>query len=85
MNRHIVKHGDAVRDVAFTVENTKAIYENAIKGGASSIMAPIELKDENGIVIIASVKTYGDTTHTFVERTNYKGLFLPGFIPHYNK
>lgn len=85
MNRHLIKHGDAVRDVAFTVENTKAIYENAIKGGASSIMAPIELKDENGTVIMASVKTYGDTTHTFVERTNYKGIFLPGFIPHYNK
>lgn len=24
---------------------------------------------------------YGDTTHTFVERTGYSGLFLPGFHP----
>ena len=48
-------------------------------------MAPVELKDEHGTVIMASVKTYGDTTHTFVERTNYKGVFLPGFIPHYHK
>ena len=48
-------------------------------------MKPTELKDENGSVWLATVRTYGDTTHTFVERSNYNGLFLPGFKPHPNK
>jgi 4-hydroxyphenylpyruvate dioxygenase len=48
-------------------------------------MKPTELKDENGSVWLSTVRTYGDTTHTFVERSNYKGLFLPGFKPHPNK
>lgn len=45
-------------------------------------MAPTEFSDEHGSVVMSSVKTYGDTIHTFVERQNYKGLFLPGFKPH---
>jgi 4-hydroxyphenylpyruvate dioxygenase len=48
-------------------------------------MAPTELKDENGTVIISTVRTYGETTHTFVERKNYKGLFMPGYTAHYMK
>lgn len=59
MNRHLVKHGDGVKDIAFTVEDSKAIYEFAIKGGAISVLAPTELKDENGTAIISSVRTYG--------------------------
>jgi len=80
-----VKHGDGVRDVAFAVEDCKAIFERAIKGGAKVVYEPTELKDENGVVLVASVCTYGETTHTFVERTNYKGLFLPGYRPHHLK
>jgi 4-hydroxyphenylpyruvate dioxygenase len=45
MNHHLVKHGDGVRDIAFTVEDSRAIYDFAIKGGAVSIMGPTELKD----------------------------------------
>ena len=37
-----------------------------------------EEEDEGGKVRFARVQTYGDTTHTFVERSGYKGLFLPG-------
>lgn len=85
MNHHLVKHGDGVKDIAFTVEDSRAIYDFAVKNGAVSVRAPVELKDENGTVVLSSVRTYGDTTHTFVERKNYKGLFLPGFAPHYMK
>ena len=85
MNHHLVKHGDGVKDIAFTVEDSRAIYDFAIKNGAVSVRAPVEIKDENGTVVLSSVRTYGDTTHTFVERKNYKGLFLPGFVPHYMK
>lgn len=81
----MINHGDGVRDVAFSVENSTAVYENAIKNGAVSIRPPCKLEDNDGYVIVSSVKTYGDTTHTFIERTNYKGLFLPGFQPHYHK
>ena len=66
MNKHLVKHGDGVRDIAFTVEDCRAIYERTMKGGAECVLPPTELKDEHGIVIVASVKTYGETTHTFV-------------------
>lgn len=66
MNVHLVKHGDGVKDIAFEVENCKAIYEAAMKGGAVSVMAPYEMKDDNGSVWTSSVKTYGDTTHTFI-------------------
>lgn len=54
---HQEQHGDGVRDVAFTVENARAIYEAAVKKGAKSVMEPVELKDEHGVVVMASVQT----------------------------
>jgi 4-hydroxyphenylpyruvate dioxygenase len=51
----------------------------AVEGGAVSVLEPTELKDDNGVVVISSVRTYGTTNHTFVERKNYKGIFLPGY------
>lgn len=77
-----MNHGDGVKDIAFRVENAIALYEKAVKRGAIPVQEPKELKDEHGSVILASVQTYGDTIHTFVQRDNYKGIFLPGFIAH---
>ena len=84
---HLAKHGDGVKDVAFSVDNAAGIYEKAVDRGAISVRAPETLEDEHGAVIIASVKTYGDTIHSFVQRkqadgTTYRGAFLPGFINH---
>lgn len=76
------KHGDGVKDVAFTVDDSAGIYAKAVERGAKAICEPKELKDEFGSVIVSSVQTYGDTTHTFVQRVNYTGTFLPGFKPH---
>jgi len=56
------------------------LYKKAMERGAKSVQEPVELKDEHGVVITASVATYGDTTHTFVERTHYNGIFLPGYV-----
>jgi 4-hydroxyphenylpyruvate dioxygenase len=53
----------------------------AIENGGKSIRDPFEEKDEHGTVVMASIATYGDTIHTFVERKNYRGLFLPGYVP----
>jgi len=76
---HHAKHGDGVKDVAFHVDDSAGIYKKAVERGATSVMEPITLKDDDGFVILSAVKTYGDTTHTFVQRDNYKGIFLPGF------
>jgi len=76
---HLVKHGDAVKDIAFTVDNCRGIYKKAVDRGAKSVQEPKELSDDKGVVVIASVQTYGDTIHSFVERKNYNGTFLPGF------
>jgi len=77
------KHGDGVKDVAFTVDDSAGIYNKAVSRGAKSVMEPKEFKDEFGAVIMSSVQTYGDTTHTFVQRVNYTGIFLPGYKPHH--
>ena len=37
------------------------------------------IEDEKGEAIVATIKTYGDTTHTFIEREKYNGVFLPGY------
>jgi 4-hydroxyphenylpyruvate dioxygenase len=66
--------------MAFAVENCEQTYKVAVSRGAVSVQEPTKLEDENGHVIVASVKTYGDTVHTFIERANFKGAFLPGFI-----
>lgn len=72
-------HGDGVHDVAFLVENCRQTYEYAVSRGAKSVHEPEELKDENGSVVRATVQTFGSTVHTFIERVDYKGPFLPGF------
>ncbi|XP_067011022.1 4-hydroxyphenylpyruvate dioxygenase isoform X2 [Anabrus simplex] len=76
---HLVKHGDGVKDIAFTVEDLDSILKTAKKKGAKVVKEIYEETDEHGTVRFATVQTYGDTTHTFVERTRYKGSFLPGF------
>lgn len=68
--------------MAFTVDDAAGIYTKAVERGAKSVKAPESLSDEHGTVIVASVQTYGDTIHTFVQRGDYKGPFLPGFKPH---
>jgi 4-hydroxyphenylpyruvate dioxygenase len=79
MTKRIAIKGDAVKDVAFTVTDCTAVYTSAIERGAQSVLAPVKLEDKDGHVILATIQTYGDTTHTLVERTNYHGAFLPGY------
>jgi 4-hydroxyphenylpyruvate dioxygenase len=81
LSRQIAITGDSVKDVAFSVSDAAGIHRKAVSRGAQSIQEPTELKDEYGSVVVATVRTYGDTWHTFVERTNYTGPFLPGFKP----
>lgn len=71
--------GDAAKDVAFRCHDVKAIYQKAIERGAESVQEPIEEKDEFGTVVRATVKTYGSVWHSFIQRDEYKGPFLPGY------
>lgn len=76
---HVAEHGDGVKVLALWVDDAVKSYETAIARGAESAFAPKTLKDEQGEVVLAAIKTYGDTIHTLVERKNYQGVFMPGF------
>jgi 4-hydroxyphenylpyruvate dioxygenase len=76
---HIARHGDGVKDIALWVDDAVSAWRETTRRGARSVREPWVLTDEHGTVRMASIATYGDTVHTFVERKDYKGPFLPGF------
>jgi 4-hydroxyphenylpyruvate dioxygenase len=78
--KHVALHGDGVKVLALWVDDAVASYELTVGRGAESVFEPVTLEDEFGKVIIASIKTYGETIHTFVQRSEYSGAFMPGFI-----
>ena|SRR5258706_1508567 len=77
---HVRMHGDGVRDIALTVDDAEASYRATTSRGAKSVREPFTLHDDAGDVRMSSIAAYGDTIHTFVERRNYRGTFLPGFV-----
>jgi 4-hydroxyphenylpyruvate dioxygenase len=79
ISEHIRKHGDGVKVLALWVDDAFDAYEQTIKRGARSYQEPQVMKDEHGEIRTAGIYTYGETIHMFVERKNYKGLFMPGF------
>ncbi|KAG4070136.1 hypothetical protein HA402_013379 [Bradysia odoriphaga] len=79
LGNHLVRHGDAVKDVAFSVEDLDIIVKKAKERGAVVVKDIWSESDEFGTVRFAILQTYGDTTHTFVERKGYSGRFLPGY------
>lgn len=78
--KHVARHGDGVKDIAMDVEDVDRAYKETVKRGAVSVREPHDVSDEDGTIRMAAIKTYGDTIHTFVDRTQYKGLFMPGFV-----
>jgi 4-hydroxyphenylpyruvate dioxygenase len=83
---HIDRHGDGVRDLALWVDDARDAYDKAIERGAVSVREPTVLRDDDGEIVIAAIRTYGETIHSLVERRGYRGLFMPGFRavrPHY--
>jgi 4-hydroxyphenylpyruvate dioxygenase len=79
---HVRVHGDSIKDIALRVSDARAAFREALEGGATAVFEPRELNDEHGAVVTASVATYGDCVHTFVERDRYQGPFLPGYQAH---
>lgn len=76
---HIRQHGDGVKDIAMLVKDVRGAYAECLKRGGKSAMEPTEFKDENGVITMAAIRTYGDTIHSFIDRSEYKGIFFPGF------
>jgi len=84
---HLAKHGDGVKVIALWVDDATRSWEETTKRGAKSYFEPRKESDEHGEVVRSGIHTYGDTVHVFVERKNYKGVFMPNFEPwesHYN-
>ena len=79
IGKHINAHGDGIRDVAFEVNDAKVAWKNSVDRGAKSIQKPKKISDSMGFAIVSAVATFGDTIHSFIERKNYSGPFLPGY------
>ncbi|MEU3064735.1 4-hydroxyphenylpyruvate dioxygenase [Streptomyces subrutilus] len=78
--RHVAEHGDGVVDLAIEVPDARAAYAYAVEHGARGLDEPHEVEDEHGTVVLAAIATYGETRHTLVERRDYTGPYLPGFV-----
>jgi len=85
-------YGDGVKEVALTVDDAEAAYNQAIANGGESAQAPRTLEDDKGSVTVASIKAYGRMIHTFVSRSGeYRhenmregGMFMPNFKKHHS-
>jgi 4-hydroxyphenylpyruvate dioxygenase len=80
LGRHVAEHGDGIVDLAIGVPSAEAAYEYATSHGAAGLQKPEVVEDENGKVVLAAIKTYGETRHTLVERSDYAGAYLPGYV-----
>jgi len=77
--RQVNKHGDGVHAIALWVDDAASAWRETTGRGARSVAAPAVSSDDHGRAVIASIAAYGDTVHTFVERGDYSGVFLPGY------
>jgi 4-hydroxyphenylpyruvate dioxygenase len=80
LGKHVAEHGDGVIDLAITVPSAEYAYSYATAHGAKGVSEPYTVEDEQGKVVLAAIATYGDTIHTLVERSNYSGPYLPGYV-----
>ncbi len=79
ISKHVLLHGDGVKVLALWVDDARKSYDETTKRGAQGVMEPTVYKDEDGEVVVSAIKTYGETIHKFIERRNYKGVFMPGY------
>ncbi len=79
--QRVVLHGDGVQDIALEVDDVRAAYAETTARGAVGVRPPTALEDEHGVYEVATIRAYGDTTHSFVNRDRYRGVFAPGYEP----
>jgi 4-hydroxyphenylpyruvate dioxygenase len=77
---HIKKHGDGIKVIALWVDDARKSYAETVNRGAIPYFEPMVEQDGDGEVVISGIQTYGETVHIFVERKNYNGVFLPGYV-----
>jgi 4-hydroxyphenylpyruvate dioxygenase len=80
-SQRLLVHGDGVQDVALEVEDVQESFRKTTERGAIGVKPPTLLEDESGVYEYATIRTYGDTLHSFVNRDRYRGVFAPGFKP----
>ncbi len=78
---HHARHGDGVRAIALSVPDVDHAHAEAVARGARSVAAPADVSDDHGRARVATIATYGDTLHTFIDRSAYGGAFMPGYEP----
>src|SRR6201989_3410024 len=71
IGRHVARHGDGVKVIALSVPDAAHAYREAVARGAEGVRESWELRDERGVVRLATIATYGETLHTFVDRSEY--------------
>ncbi|OIR14297.1 4-hydroxyphenylpyruvate dioxygenase [mine drainage metagenome] len=81
MAAHIHKHGDGVKALALMVDDATDAWQQTTLRGGNSYMEPVVMKDGSGELVMSGIHTYGDTVHLFIERKNYTGAFMPGYVP----
>src|ERR1700757_2754351 len=77
---HIQKHGDGVKVIALKVKDATSAWKETTKRGGRSYMEPKTYKDKHGKIVLSGIHTYGEVVHVFVERDDYTGAFMPGFV-----
>lgn len=77
---HVYRHGDGVKSIALWVDDAQSAWEETTTRGAHDVQPAFTIQDKNGPARLSSIGIYGDTIHTFVERRDYRGAFLPGFV-----
>src|SRR5881409_2237384 len=80
ITKHHARHGDGVKEIALTVPDATEAYRQAVQRGARGVAEPQRVEDEFGSLETAAIATYGDTIHTFVNRSDYAGPFKPGYV-----
>ena len=80
-SQRLVLHGDGVQDIALEVDDVPTAYRAALARGARGVTEPTLREDEFGVYEFATIRAYGDTTHSFVNRDRYRGVFAPGYLP----
>jgi 4-hydroxyphenylpyruvate dioxygenase len=81
LGRHVAEHGDGVVDLAIAVPDVTAAYSYAVEHGARGLEEPSVFEDEQGKLVRAAIATFGETRHSLVDRSNYSGVYAPGFVP----
>src|SRR2546428_520990 len=80
ITHHVASHGDGVKDIALAVPDATEAYRQAVQRGARGVIEPHLREDEFGSIELSAIATYGDTIHSFVNRSDYGGPYMPGFV-----